>query len=95
MSKLILTPSDVEEILYEDHECYKLVEEGDWTQDCKYQFADVVFKEVNSGEFFKMTLSRSGSYHSDWEYSYEYGVTEAVQVEKVTKTIVTETWQEI
>lgn len=46
------------------------MEEGpDWTDGGKYQQGAVVFKMGN--KYYKMEASRSGSYHSDYYYSWE------------------------
>lgn len=70
---------------FEDFEDLTIVQEGDWTQDHKYQTCETVvdFK----GHLFEIQQSRSGSYHTDWFYSD----TQVVPVERheETKVIVT------
>lgn len=61
--------------------------EGDWTQDQKYQQVDHIIKHVESGRFFEVSASRSGSYHTNWDYTYDNEPTEVKPVEKIVKTI--------
>lgn len=42
------------------------VSEGEWTQDYKYQLRDDVYKYKDT--FIQVSQSRSGSYHTDWDY---------------------------
>lgn len=50
-----------------DHPDIETVEEGSWEQDGKYQFCEAIFKHED--EFYCVSQSRSGSYHSDWYYN--------------------------
>lgn len=54
-----------------DMEGWEEAEEGDWTQDHKYQMCENVIRHIESGRCFQISASRSGSYHSDWYYSYD------------------------
>lgn len=45
------------------------VEEGEWTADHKYQGRTDVFLHKTTGRFVAVNQSRSGSYHSDYEYT--------------------------
>lgn len=51
----------------EDAEGVTIVEDGEWTQEHKYQTCFTVVEFC--GELFGILRSRSGSYHSDWHYS--------------------------
>ncbi|MDF0504854.1 hypothetical protein POK33_29395 [Burkholderia cenocepacia] len=55
------------------------VEEGDWTSDGKYEHRTDIMKDTQTGKFYAIHQSRSGSYFSD----YEYGDTYANEVEPV------------
>ena len=93
MSKIKLSGNEVDEILQENSEKYELIEEGEWTQDGKYQTCDVVFKDNQTDKTYMMCLGRSGSYHTDWYYSHDDGFTAAYEVKKVTKTIIVDSWE--
>lgn len=66
---------------------WEYAEEGDFTQDHKYQYASHVIRHIKSGRCFEVSCSRSGSYHSDWYYTYDSDPVEVKSVEKVVKTI--------
>jgi len=68
---------------------FNLVSDDDWTQDCKYQFNDCVYEK--DGEFFQISNSRSGSYHTDWYYD----TASVQQVKKVEKVVVSVSWEPI
>lgn len=73
--------------LFDDEDdSLEIVEEGDWTQDHKYQHMETVAKY--EGKFYSFNQSRSGSYHTDWYYND----TEVYEVEPVTKTITVTTY---
>jgi hypothetical protein len=61
---------------------FEEVEDGDWTQDGKYQFSTSIVRHDPTGRFFAIHNTRSGSYHTDWYYQ-EPSVNEVRQVEKV------------
>lgn len=69
---------------------WEFEEEGDFTQDHKYQYCTSVIKHIASGRCFVVNCSRSGSYHTDWYYTYDSDPCEVKKVEKVVKTIVWE-----
>jgi hypothetical protein len=61
--------------LWKDEDCaysgepegWEVVEETDWTQDHKYQYQETTYHK--DGQYFSVTQSRSGSYHTDWYYN--------------------------
>lgn len=65
-----------------------VVEDEDWTQDGKYQYADIIVGD-NEGNFFCLNNSRSGSYHTDWYY----GEPSIYQVKRVEKVVTTVVWE--
>lgn len=77
--------------MMEEIECgsgvWEVVDEGEWTQDYKYQHIQSVVKHIPTGKFYQYELSRSGSPFTDWYYSYEDGdypeLFEVVQAERV------------
>ena len=71
---------------------WEYAEEDDFTQDHKYQHAQHVIRHIASGRCFSVSVSRSGSYHSDWYYTYDSEPVEVKQVEKVT---VVKSWVEV
>lgn len=77
------------QIVEGDMDGWDIVEEGDFTQDHKYQYCTNVIRHIESGRCFEVSCSRSGSYHTDWYYTYDSDPVEVKQVEKVT---VVKTW---
>ena len=67
---------------------FRLVEEGDWTQEHKYQGAQHIVQHVASGQYFGISQSRSGSHFSDWYYD----ASEIYGVHQVTETVVVTKW---
>lgn len=51
-----------------------VVEEGEWISDGKYEYQDIIISI--DGKFYDVGISRTGSYYTDWSYSFEYGGTE-------------------
>lgn len=88
-----LSKEDFRSLCYEDLEDYEIVEEGAWEVDYKWQHCENIVKHLPTGKFYSYTVSRSGSPYSDYYYSYEDGGVELTEVQKVTKTVVTETWE--
>lgn len=70
---------------------FTLLVESDWKQDLKYQLAAPIVQHRDSGRLFCVNRSRSGSYHSSWEYGEAY----VTEVRKVQKTIVVDTYEAI
>lgn len=72
--------------LYEDEELeldgflYVLYEESDETNELKHVLWDRVYKRSDD-KFFLQYCSKSGSYWSDYEYTYGYELYEVQQVE--------------
>lgn len=75
-----------------DMEGWEFAEEGDYTQDHKYQYCTSVIRHIESGRCFMVYSSRSGSYHTDWYYTYYDAPAE---VKAVTRTIVTTDWEAV
>ena len=72
-----------EDICFGDiDEKYEIVEGGDWVDEGKYSYKDVVFKF--NGKCYNVSYSRSGSYHTDYDYDWEYdnGPFDCIEVEK-------------
>lgn len=67
---------------------FDIVEEGEWTQEGKYQEAEHIVKHGPSGRHFCISQSRSGSYHSDWYYG-ESGLCE---VKCITEVVTVTKW---
>lgn len=66
---------------------------SDWTQDYKYQHTTTIFKHVPSGRYFRVSQTRSGSYHTDFYYNLPKFEGEVVKVEKMVPTVVWEPLQ--
>ena len=71
----------------------RVVEEGDWVSDGKYESCEVIF--TDGVRFYTATASRSGSYYSDYTYESDWddGDADVAEVAKVTKTI--EIWEAV
>lgn len=78
----------VKELFCDDYDdsIYEVIEEGDWTQDHKYQWRTLIFKF--EGLLYSISTNRSGSPFTDWYYEWEDTKEfEAYRVEPITKTI--------
>ncbi len=95
MSEMNLTKEQANTLFWEvdkDDEWgeFKVIEQGEWEDDGKYQYRDTIFKY--GGKIWSFTVDRSGSYFSD----YHYGIlddrdgVEAYEVEKVK--VITHRW---
>lgn len=62
---------------------YSLVDKGDWEVDQKYQFRTSIYKDKDEN-YYRLNESRSGSYHTD----YDYLDPEVDLVKPVTETII-------
>lgn len=69
---------------------WEFAEEGDFTQDHKYQYCTSVIRHIQSGRCFEVSCSRSGSYHTDWYYTYD---SDPVEVHKVVVMEPVERWE--
>lgn len=75
------------------HEDWEAVDDDpDFCQDSKYQHATNVLRHLPTGRTFMVYASRSGSYHTDWYYSFDE---EPHEVRKVIKTVTMESWEAI
>jgi len=67
---------------------FELVEEGEWTQDYKYQYRTIILKRKVDGTFWRHGEARTGSPFTDWHYEgsrdEEFTLT---QVEPVEVTV--------
>ena len=86
--------------MMEDIECgsdeWEVVEDGEWTQDHKYQYKESFVKHIPTGKFYQYTVSRSGSPSTDWYYSYELGdYPELCEVTQEERTIVQKYWKAV
>jgi len=71
-----------------------VVEQGDWINDGKYQNMEIIF--TDGDRFYSGSISRSGSYFTDYTYESEWcgeDPAEINEVRKVTKTI--EVWEAV
>ena len=77
------------DIFFDESDEFDVVEKGKWEADGKYQYCKIIFKK--DGKCFRITVSRSGSYHTDWYYNFEYE--HEFECEEVTlKEIVVRKW---
>lgn len=91
-----ITDSEMMEEVEYGSDVWEVVEDGEWTQDHKYQYKESVVKHIPTGKFYQYEVSRSGSPFTDWYYSYEDGdyptLCEVVQKER---TIVQKYWKAV
>lgn len=93
MGSITVTDSE----MMEEIECgdgdWEVVEEGEWTQDYKYQHQVSVVKHIPTGKYYQYEISRSGSPFTDWYYSYEDGYyPDLMEVEKKERVITESYW---
>ena len=92
MSFITVVDSEMMEEIAEGCGDWEVVEEGEWTQDHKYQHKESVVKHVPTGKYYSYGISRSGSPFTDWYYSYEDGdFPDLTEVEKKER-VITETY---
>jgi hypothetical protein len=78
-----ITSEESELLCWGDSETYEVVEDGEWVAEGKYDFKRVIFKD-SEGKAYALFINRSGSYHTDYYYSWEdSGEVECPEVEKV------------
>lgn len=66
----------------DEGESLKIIEEGEWEQDGKYQYRSIIVQF--NGDYIQISESRSGSYHTDWYYGDAYiGLVERLEVPKI------------
>ena len=98
MAKLDLTYEQTSLLFFElssgeEHEGFKIIDEGEWADEGKYQYKDIIFEY--EGKFWSFSVDRNGSYFSDYYYGFretQTGVT-AHEVEKIE--IVQTIWQAV
>lgn len=67
-------------------------EETEWIDDGKYQYCDYIYRDKISNKYFSIGISRSGSYFSDYYYSWEDESTfEFIEVSK--KNVIKGVWR--
>lgn len=80
-----------EDICFGDNgDNYRIVDSGEWIDDGKCSYKDVIFEF--EGKFYSVSYGRSGSYHTDYFYDWEYddGPFACCEVEK--KEVTTTKW---
>ena len=70
---------------------WEVADPDDWTQDHKYQHIARVIKHTETGRCFCINAGRSGSYHTDWYYSYD----DLTEVKEVKKVVTVTTWEAV
>ena len=75
---------------------WEVVEEGDWTQDYKYQYQTNIVKHKPTGKFYKYSVHRSGSPFTEWNYSYDYcNYPDLIEVVQKERVITQAYWEEV
>lgn len=87
----ILTAEEAEALLnFEEVDGWSIEDEGEYTQDYKYQSREVIIKNEATGKFYSVCQTRSGSPFTDWHYEDIEDVT--VNDEVVKKEVVKYEW---
>ena len=92
MNKKTFKKQDIEAAVNEDtdeNSPLVLEEAGQWVDEGKYQFQENILQNTSTGRYYSYGLSKSGSYFSDFTYSFEWekDEIELVEVVKVNKVI--------
>ena len=72
------------QIFCDDHEDYKIIEAGEFIDEGKYGHCTRIVEDID-GDHWEVCAGRSGSYFTDYEYTYEPELIE-VEQQKVTVT---------
>ncbi len=89
LNKLVIDLFNEECDIDEEYENFKVIEDGVFTSSGKYQYSTSIVKYKD--QYFEIGQTRSGSYHSDYEY-HDDSIRE---VKPVEKTVVTTTWEAV
>lgn len=65
---------------------------GQWIDKGKYQYQENILKETVTGKFYRYLLSKSGSYFTDYIYSFEWAEDEIKLTEVYKSTKIVEVW---
>lgn len=98
MAKMELTYEQTGMLFFEmspgqEEDGFKLIEQSEWVDEGKYQYQDTIFEY--GGKMWMLSVSRSGSYFSDYYYGFaeEHRGETAHEVEKKEK--VTYEWVKV
>lgn len=71
----------------EGYESIEVIEEGEWVDDGKSSYASFIFKFEE--KFYCYTAGRSGSYHTEYYFDWEWDNSdqELPEVKQVEKTV--------
>jgi hypothetical protein len=67
----------------DEYEGFKVVHDGDWIDEGKYQNREVIVEK--DGKCYALCDSRSGSYYTDWYYCSEDDWKNGVEMPEVIK----------
>ena len=84
----------LEEFESVEEECgWKVIKDGDWVCDGKWEFLNMVVQNEETGKYYSYDLTRSGSYYSDYYYQHtEDGGVELTEVVPKEVTVVQTQW---
>lgn len=90
MPKITITEELAEQLFNEEYEGtdYELVEIEPWEDDGKYSLTRVIFK--HNGKIYACQVNRTGSYYTDYYYSFYTDCNEVIQ-----KEITTTSWVDV
>ena len=68
---ITITAEQARDITFEDSEEFEVVDSGTFEDDGKYQLKEVIFQPKGSDKYYSLEVCRSGSYFSDYYYTWE------------------------
>jgi hypothetical protein len=92
--KMKFKKQDLIDIFRDDYDelVYMVEEEGQWISEGKYEYKDIIFSVLNLNKFYMLSISRSGSYFSDWYYDFEDWNEEIECMEVISKEVTVTHW---
>lgn len=74
----------------EETDNYETIVEPEWIDEGKFANGFIIFKDKNTGKFYRLSATRSGSYYTDYDIDFDDECYEVHQVEKLVKV-----WEEV
>jgi sporulation-control protein spo0M len=61
---------ELQAIFFEEHDDFQLIEELDSVDEGKYSTLESIFLQKSTGKHYSLSVSRSGSYFTDYDYNF-------------------------
>lgn len=82
---LEIPEEEYEDIMFgEDTERFKIIREGDWISEGKFECREVIVQELSTEKYYAAGQARAGSWFTDYEFEDDLELVEVEPVE-VTK----------